>query len=200
MAKDAGNLHLWRFTMRRLTAEEIRDSILLVDGSLNLVLGGPPVFPPMPAAVLATSSKPRDAWGRSPPDDEVRRSLYIKVKRSLVHPLLSLHDFADTDQSCPVRFATTVPTQALTMLNSGFINERAAVFAKRLASEEPDSLERQVALGLRLVTQREARPAEIARSVAFIDDLRATEGLDADGSLVLFCLMALNLNEFVYLD
>ena len=200
LAKDAGNLHLWRYNMRRLTAEEIRDSILTVDGSLNLALGGPSVFAPMPKAVLATSSQPHNAWGKSSAEDEVRRSIYIKVKRSLVHPLLSMHDFADTDQSCPVRFATTVPTQALTMLNSEFINERAAAFAKRLVTEQPKSLDLQVTLALRLVMQREPKPSEVKRGITFINDLRTGEKLDADESLKLFCLMALNLNEFVYLD
>ena len=200
LAKDAGNVHQWRFNMRRLTAEEIRDSILLVDGSLNLAIGGPSVFAPMPKAVLATSSQPQNAWGKSSADDEVRRSLYIKVKRSLVHPLLSMHDFADTDASCPVRFATTVPTQALTMLNSEFIHERAAAFARRLVAEEPKSLDRQIALGLRLVTQREPQATEIRRANAFIADLRTKEGLEPAEALKLFCLMALNLNEFVFLD
>lgn len=200
LAKDAGNLHQWRYNMRRLTAEEIRDSILTVDGSLNLAIGGPAIFAPMPKAVLATASRPHDAWGKSSPDDEVRRSIYIKVKRSLVHPMLSMHDFADTDQSCPVRFATTVPTQALTMLNSEFINERAGAFANRLQSEEPTSLDNQVTLALRLVMQREPKPAEVKRGTGFINDLRTTEKLDADEALKLFCLMALNLNEFVFLD
>ncbi|MBA3699140.1 MAG: DUF1553 domain-containing protein [Planctomycetes bacterium] len=200
LAKDAGNLHLWRYNMRRLTAEEIRDSILTVDGSLNLAIGGPAVFPPMPKEVLATSSQPHNAWGKSSPDDEVRRSIYIKVKRSLVHPMLSMHDFADTDQSCPVRFATTVPTQALTMLNSEFINERAAAFAQRLVREEPKSLDAQVKLALKLVMQREPKPAEIKRGTTFVNDLRTGEKLSADDSLTVFCLMALNLNEFVFLD
>jgi hypothetical protein len=200
LAKDAGNLHLWRYNMRRLTAEEIRDSILAVDGSLNLAVGGPAVFPPMPKEVLATSSQPHNAWGKSSPDDEVRRSLYIKVKRSLIHPLLSLHDFADTDQSCPVRFATTVPTQALTMLNSDFMNDRAAAFAKRLLREQPGALDAQVRLGLKLVMQRAPTPAEIKRATAFVTDLRTSEKMSTEDSLTVFCLMALNLNEFVFLD
>ena len=200
LAKDAGNLHQWRFNMRRLTAEEIRDSILMVDGSLNLAVGGPSVFAPIPKSVLATSSQPHNAWGKSSADDEVRRSLYIKVKRSLVHPMLSMHDFADTDQSCPVRFATTVPTQALTMLNSEFMQERASAFARRLQNDEPNSLDKQIALGIRLATQREPLSTEIRRGTTFIADLQKNEKLDEQSALKFFCLMTLNLNEFVYLD
>jgi hypothetical protein len=114
--------------------------------------------------------------------------------------MLSMHDFADTDQSCPVRFATTVPTQALTMLNSEFMNQRAAAFAGRLMREEPKSLDAQVKLALKLVTQREPKPAEIKRGTSFVNDLRTSEQLSPEDSLTVFCLMALNLNEFVFLD
>ena len=200
LAKDAGNLHQWRFNMRRLTAEEMRDSILAVDGNLNLAIGGPSIFAPIPLAVLATSSKPNEVWGKSSPDEEVRRSIYIKVKRSLIHPWLSMHDFADTDSSCPVRFATTVPTQALSMLNSKFINQRADAFANRLMTAEPNSTPKQVALGLRLVTQREPKADEIRQALVFIDDLQTNEKTDPQKALVLFCLMALNLNEFAFID
>ena len=114
--------------------------------------------------------------------------------------MLSMHDIADTDQSCPVRFATTVPTQALTMLNSEFMNERAAAFANRLTTEQPKSLDAQVTLALRLVMQREPKATEVKRAISFISDLRTSEKLEADDALKFFCLMALNLNEFVFLD
>ncbi len=200
LAKDPENELVWRFPMRRLTAEEIRDSILSTGGSLNLALFGPSVFPPMPAEVLATSSHPGDVWGHSAPEDAARRSIYIKVKRSLLYPMLSAHDFADTDTSCPVRFSTTVPTQALTMMNSAFIVDQAGQFAERLPNQAPGSLEQQARLGLRLVTQRPPLDAEVKRALGFVAELRDKDGLSAERSLDLLCLMLLNLNEFVYLD
>src|SRR5690606_31413341 len=109
-AVDPGNETWWRFLPRRLTAEELRDSILAVDGSLNLAIGGPGVYPPMPRAVLETSSRPDEAWGESSAEDAARRSIYVHVKRSLLTPLLQVFDLADTDASCPVRFVTTLPT------------------------------------------------------------------------------------------
>jgi hypothetical protein len=114
--------------------------------------------------------------------------------------MLSMHDFADTDQSCPVRFATTVPTQALTMLNSEFMLDRADAFARRLMATEPQSLDKQIALALRLATQREPQALEISRGASFVTDLEKNEGLEKKNALKLFCLMTLNLNEFVYLD
>ena len=93
---DPTNAMYWRFDMRRLTAEEVRDSILAVSGELNLKMGGPSVYSPMPKEVLATASRPDAAWGRSPPEEAARRSVYIHVKRSLLPPLLTSFDMADT--------------------------------------------------------------------------------------------------------
>ena len=59
------------------------------------------------------------------------------MKRSLLVPILATHDAADTDSSCPVRYTTTVPTQALGLLNGEFANEQAARFADRLRRERP---------------------------------------------------------------
>lgn len=197
---DPRNDLFWRFERRRLTAEELRDSILAVDGSLNLARGGPGVYPPMPAEVLATSSRPDDAWGRSSPQDAVRRSVYVHVKRSLLMPLLQSFDLADTDTSCPVRFVTTLPTQALTMLNSEFTNERARALAERLVRERPGDERAQLARGVELVTQRASRDDDVARLLALAADLRSEHAASPEEALRLCCLALLNLNEFVYLD
>ena len=126
--------------MRRLTAEEVRDSILAVSGALNLKAGGPSVYPPIPREVLAGQSVPGQGWPTSPPAEAARRSVYVHVKRSLLVPILATHDAADTDFSCPVRYTTTVPTQALGLLNGEFANEQAARFADRLRREAPGDL------------------------------------------------------------
>jgi cytochrome c553 len=200
LAKDPSNDLLWRMDMRRLTAEEVRDSILTVNGTLNPKMGGPSMYTIVPEAVLAGASRPKSAWGQSPPDEQLRRSVYIHRKRSLVEPVLSTFDVADTDVSCPLRFATTVPTQALTMLNSEFIQREAAALAARLKREAGDDSAAQVRLALRLCMSREPSEAEVARGVKLITDLHATDRLPADKALHAFCLMALNLNEFIYLD
>ncbi len=200
LAKDPENELNWRFSMRRLTGEEIRDSLLSMAGVLNPTMGGPSVFPPMPAEVLATSSQPNNVWGKSSVDDARRRSIYIKVKRSLLYPILAAHDQADTDSSCPMRFATIVPTQALTMLNSSLMGEQSALFAQRLVAQAGSDPAKQVRLALSLATQREPKEKEIARGVSFIRDLQQKDNFTADRSLQMFCLMVLNLNEFAYLD
>jgi len=199
-AKDPSNLLFGRFNMRRLTAEELRDSILAANGTLNLKMSGPSIFVKLPPEVLATSSTPGKVWGVSAPEEAARRSVYIKVKRSLLIPLLAGHDFADTDSSCAVRFATTVPTQALTLLNSAFMSEQAAIFARRLEEQAPGDSAGQIRRALRAVTQRPPGEREVARGLKLIEDLRQKDGVAPDRALAVFCLMALNLNEFVYLD
>jgi hypothetical protein len=194
---DPANQLFWRFNMRRLTAEEVRDSILAVSGKLNLKAGGPSVYPPIPKAVLAGQSMPGSGWTVSPPEEAARRSVYVHVKRSLLVPILAVHDQADTDNSCPVRFTTTVPTQALGMLNGAFLNEQAKALADRLSHDVPDNLENQVRQAIRLTSGRKPSEEEVNRDVAFIHDLSAKGVADA---LKQYCLLNLNTNEFVYLD
>jgi hypothetical protein len=201
LAKDADNTLFWRFAMRRLTAEEVRDSMLVVGGTLNRRMAGPGIYPIIPKAVLAGSSMPRTVWGESPPAEQVRRSVYVHVKRSLIVPILEAHDLADTDSSCAVRYTTTVPTQALAMLNGDFTNEQAAALAQRLAAAAvPGDLDGQVKYAIRLTTGRTPTADEVRHDVAFVKELQAENKVDAGEALKLYCLMALNANEFMYLD
>ena len=198
--KDPLNNLFWRFDMRRLTAEEFRDSLLAVNGSLNPKQFGPSMYTKMPKEVLATASRPDQAWGTSSEAERDRRSVYIHIKRSLREPLLAALDQAETDSPCPVRFATTVPTQTLITLNSEVMQDEAIVFAQRLKKEAGPELADQVRLGLQLVLTREPTEKEVESNVAFVQDIRKEHGLEADHALKLFCLVAYNLNEFVYLD
>lgn len=198
---DAQNDLFWRFDMRRLRAEEIRDSILAVNGTLNLErMYGPSMYPVIPKEVLAGQSVPGQNWGNSPPEERNRRSIYIHIKRSLQVPILAAFDAADTDFTCPVRFATTQPTQALSLLNSDFLNEEAAVFAEYVRRHAGDDPAAQVALALQRAMQREPTAAEVERGVQLMQALREKDGLSAEAALKYFCVVALNLNEFVYLD
>jgi len=200
-AVDPSNDLFWRFDMRRLSAEEIRDSILWANGSLNSdKMFGPSIYTEIPDAVKAGQSRPGSGWGKSSPEDEVRRSIYIHVKRSLLDPLIESFDFADTDQTCPVRFVTTQPTQALGMLNSDFALKQADVFADMLKKKAGGSAADRVKFALRRVTQREPSDAEIKRGLDLMDGLKKENQLNDHQALKYFCLVALNLNEFMYLD
>jgi hypothetical protein len=200
LARDPENNLMWRFDMRRLEAEEVRDSILAVNGSLNLRMGGPSIYPTMPKEVLAGQSMPGSGWGKSTPGEQCRRSVYIHVKRSLIYPTIASFDGADTDFSCPVRFATTQPTQALGMMNSAFVNDQARVFAAYLRKHAGPAPAAQVRLALWRVTQREPAQKEIDRGVRLMTRLEQKYGVKPDEALARFCTVALNLNEFLYLD
>ena len=196
---DPENNHLWRFRSRRLSAEEVRDSVLAVNGSLNRSLGGPGVYPPMPSEVLATASRPGQAWGQSSPEDAARRSLFIHVKRSLLHPLLLAFDMADTDSPCPVRFNTIQPTQALTLLNSDFTGKQARLLAQKMSRQET-TLSRQIEQVLYLISQHPPDAQRVERNLAFVESLKTEHQLDENQALEVFCLMAFNLNEFIHID
>lgn len=199
--QDPLNDHYWRFDMRRLRAEEIRDSILAVNGTLNLdAMYGPSIYPVIPQEVLAGQSRPGAGWGQSSDADRRRRSIYIHIKRSLTVPLLAAFDVADTDFACPVRFATTQPTQALGMLNSEFLNEQARLFSEHLRVESSEDLVDQVRIALQRTTQRTPTAAEVTRGVELVLALQSDFDMDQPTALKNFCLIALNLNEFLYLD
>ena len=197
---DPANDLFSRFDMRRLTAEEIRDSVLWVGGSGNPRMYGPGMYVALPKEVLASQSVPGKGWGNSPKVEQARRSIYIHVKRSLLSPVLLSFDLAETDRSTPVRFATTQPTQALGMLNGSFFNEQARVLADRIRAEVGSQPQAQVRRALHRVTTRPPSDLEISRGVALLELLTSEEGLGATAALDAFCLLAFNLNEFLYLE
>jgi len=197
---DPQNNLFWKFDMRRLSAEEIRDSLFAVTGEINDKMYGPGFYPNIPAEVLAGQSRPGDGWGKSSDQERARRAVYIHVKRSLITPLLADFDFCETDGSCADRFSTVQPTQALAMLNSEFLSERAIKFADRLRKEFPGDLDKQIDLSMWLACQRPATESDLQRGRSLIDSLKTEHGLSDEQALDLYALMVLNLNEFMYLD
>ncbi|HTN77121.1 MAG TPA: DUF1553 domain-containing protein, partial [Pirellulaceae bacterium] len=200
LAADPANDLFAHFNMRRLGAEELRDTIHAVNGRLNLKMYGPGFYPEISQEVLAGQSVPGQGWGKTSVEDQARRSIYIHVKRSLVTPLLAAFDFPETDTSCEARFNTTQPGQALAMLNGDFANREAAAFAQRLQREAGDDLAAQVKLGLRIALSREPQAAEVDRGLKLIKTLQEKYGQSAEVARNHFCLYVLNLNEFTYLD
>ena len=150
--------------------------------------------------MLAGQSRPGSGWGTSTPEERARRSVYIHVKRSLLTPLLSGFDYPDPDTTCPVRFSTTQPTQALAMLNSDFVDREATAFAGYVQQRVGDDIRDQATFVLERVFQRKPTDAEVQRGVQFMQRMMNQHRQDANSALTKFCLLALNLNEFVYLD
>jgi hypothetical protein len=115
-------------------------------------------------------------------------------------PILESFDLAETDRSTPTRFSTTQPTQALAMLNGTFLRQQAKTLAARLRREAGSDVRDRVALAFRLATARPPSAEEMARGLGLMESLQSRHGLSADAALESFCLVMLNLNEFMYLD
>jgi hypothetical protein len=198
-AADPANEWLWRFTRRRLSAEEIRDSLLLFGGGLDTSPGQGHPFPPV------------DTWGFTQHApfaavyDSPKRSVYLMTPRLARHPLLALFDGPDANASTASRSATTVPSQALFWMNSPLVHEQAAGFARRLL-ETPDPADR-VRLAIETVFGRPADPAEVDDWLAFVEryaaELAAAGGPAADRAQAAWAACARTLfaaNEFVHVD
>jgi hypothetical protein len=143
-AVDPDNKLLWRFARRRMEAEAIRDSILEVSGLLNPKMGGPGVFPPVPAGVVTELSATAAAGGwrsEKDPAETNRRSVYIFVRRNLRYPMLQEFDNANTFESLHSRKNTVTPSQSLDILNNDLVLEWSRAFAGRILSEVGKSAE-----------------------------------------------------------
>jgi hypothetical protein len=213
---DVENSLLWRFPYRRLEAEAVRDAVLSVNGRLNPSMGGKGVYPKIAREVLEGQSRPGNGWGKFDERDSARRSIYVFVKRSLLLPEMELLDFADTNTSCEQRPVSTIPTQALTLLNGEFLNAEAAHFAERLIREAGNQPRAQIELAYRLAMCRGPTAEEMSAALAFLERQAAqivAEDRPRDGTqagqparnaprvaLAALCLVIYNLNEFVYVD
>ncbi|MCI0464560.1 MAG: PSD1 and planctomycete cytochrome C domain-containing protein, partial [Gemmataceae bacterium] len=116
---DVGNDSLWRFPRHRLDAESIRDSLLMVSGTLDRSQGGPHPFPDQRTWDF-TQHKPFKAVY-----DTNRRSVYLMTQRIQRHPFLATFDGPDTNASTAVRTTSTTSLQALFLMNDPFVHEQA---------------------------------------------------------------------------
>ncbi|HZY88944.1 MAG TPA: DUF1553 domain-containing protein, partial [Gemmataceae bacterium] len=185
---DPDNRLLWRQRLRRLEAEALRDAVLAVAGTLNPDMGGPPV--PMQRQGDGEVVTPAGAAG-------ARRSVYLQVRRSQPLTLLQVFDQPVIETNCTRRAVSTVSSQALTLLNSRFMDGQADAFAARVLRERPDA---PAAHALRLTFGRPATAAEEAALGAFLARQAARHGGDRRRSLADLCHMLLSANEFAYVD
>jgi hypothetical protein len=198
---DPDNKLMWRYDRRRLEGEVIRDSMLMAAGRLNMKMGGPGVFPPIPAGV-SNGSKYLNWQTEKDPAEADRRSVYVFVKRNLRYPMFEAYDFPDTSESCPRRYATVSPTQPLAGLNDELVREWSKALASRVLNDAGLSPEQQVERAFRIVFTRAPNNEERQAVLDFlIRQAAAIGGEKARGvAFVDFCQALLNSNEFVYLN
>ena len=178
---DPANDYLWHFRPRRLEAETIRDALLAAGGTLDRTMYGPSVL-----------------------DDSSRRSVYLRVKRSELLPIMTMFDAPEPTQSIGARSVTTVPTQALAMMNSPLVRQQAEKLFARIQPATDVPLSAAITRGYQIALGRSPTDVEQTRMLAFIDQQRIAMGADSpettDKALIEFCHVLLCLNEFVYVD
>jgi hypothetical protein len=183
---DPENRLYGRMNRLRIEGEVIRDSLLAISGELNLKVGGPGVFPPIPKELFEGAK----GWiASTDPRDHTRRSLYIFARRNLRFPFLEVFDAPDNNLSCSARERSTTAPQSLTLLNAEEVLAAAARTAERL-TEAADSPEGRVTLAYRLIIGRPPTAVERRLSVEFL----------ARSPLSELCRGLFNLNAFVYVD
>ncbi|WP_254511750.1 PSD1 and planctomycete cytochrome C domain-containing protein [Anatilimnocola floriformis] len=170
---DPFNRLLARMPVRRLSAEQIRDSSLAVAGELNLSSGGPAV----------------DAA-------KARRSVYVKVRRNVRDPLLDVFDVADGLSTMPTRNVTTTPIQALLMINGPWMISRGKAATTVIRGQGIKELDQQVISLYVQILGREPDDGELSAAVKFLS--KKNEGKET--SLADLAHVLLNSNEFVYVD
>jgi hypothetical protein len=198
--KDPANGLWWKANRRRLDAEALRDTILTVSGQLNLQAGGPGFLPHLNSEALEGLSTKDKAWQASPADQQARRSIYIFSKRSLLLPLLTTFDFADTTQPCGQRDINIVAPQALALLNNEFTHQAS----QRLAEQMVHNLKLSA---WELILGRKQDPREQFEMLAFMIEQRelfesnpATKKDAERLALASLCHVLLNTNELIYVD
>ena len=187
----------FRRSPRRLSAEQLRDALLATSGSLQLVSGGSPVWPDLPAEILqanpaflddnATRTK---GWYPSPRERQSVRSVFLVQKRTVRVPFMETFDLPENSTSCARRTGSTVAPQALSLLHSPLAVEASQDLAKRVRQEAGNAPEAQVRHVFRIALQREPKPEE---HEACLRLLRRR-------SLPELCRALINLNEFAYVD
>src|SRR5215831_11683471 len=205
LEKDPTNIYLWRFSLRRLEAEAIRDVILSASGQINLQAGGQPFFPAIPKSVRESYLQGKWVMTREEPATW-RRSVYAYWKRGLKYPMFEVHDQPDPNVTCEMRNTTTVPTQALTLLNNEFVLIQARHFAERVARETGSDPAKQIRVLYQIALGREPSQKEMDQSLTFLQtqrDYHTRRASGADSGLSALTDLAhviLNANEFVYIN
>lgn len=198
-AMDPENLLLWRSNVRRLEAETIRDAVLAVSGSLDYRSGGPSL-PLGSRGSLVMGQPPLLARSMELSDSiRFRRTVYLPTLRKSQLgevDLLNLFDFPDPNTLKGSRDVTTVPTQALYLMNSPFLIKQSKAAARALLAQNAASDEERVREFVLRALGRPAASEDIAHAVSFLRDTGA--GLGREEAWARYCHAVFASNEFLF--
>ena len=192
-SNDPTDQYLWRYRIQRLDAEVVRDNIMATAGTIDLAVGGPPIFPHIqPELLEAVSSSQTHGIYRNQDDGPAawRRSIYVYMKRNLPFPMMQAFDLPDLNMSFGARNVSTVPTQALTLMNNEFVARQAQLFAARIRTTAGADPARQIEMAYRLALARPPTPKEMTVARELVDGRSLTD----------FANVMFNLNEFLYME
>jgi hypothetical protein len=198
--KDPQNLLLTRYNRRRLSAEDLRDSLLAVAGTLNLKMYGKPVIPPLTQEEMyGMIGRPNDMWPVTfDTHDYTRRSIYMVQKRAFRMPMLEVFDAPEPMLSCSRRDSSTTAPQSLTLLNGAFLLTQAQSLGTELAKSHSSNAA-LAAAAWRRVLLREPTGIESTRALTFLEEQTRNAGTREAAAAELLRGL-LNLNEFLYVD
>lgn len=195
---DPDNRLLWRFGIRRMAAEELRDSILLVSGQLDPTMGGSLLQVENRGYLFNHTSMDATTY------DTNRRSIYLPVIRNNLFSPFQLFDYSDASVVLGDRPTSTVAPQALFLMNSDFVIDSAQDFAKSLIATTSDETARVHAMYGRALN-RPAKPAELEQATDYLNRFTAayaTSGMDEnvarESAWSALCQTVLASNEFIY--
>jgi cytochrome c553 len=176
---DPDNVYLSHANRRRLEVEAWRDAMLAVTAELDPALGGPSVE-------------------LSSPDNH-RRTLYAKVSRHRLDPLLRQFDFPDPNLTSDKRTVSTVPLQGLFVLNSNFMASRSESLASRLTKDGKEPDDSRIRRAFLLLYGRPAADDEVAMGVEFLKG-SGEPSKEAPSGWVQYAQVLLGANEFLFID
>ena len=194
LAADPDNRDLWRWPIRRLEAEVIRDGMLAVSGQLDVTPFGP--YVPTLQTIVGEVVVNEDVPGAR------RRSVFLQQRRSQTLSLLKVFDAPAIATVCTTRPSSTVPLQSLALLNSDFAMARSAAFAARLLKETDGSPTELVRRAWPVAIGRDPLPTEQTLALEFLtaQQTQYTGPDAANRALADFCQMLLASNSFLYLE
>ena len=193
-AIDPENRLLWRRRPLRAEAEVMRDAILAVSGSLRRDVGGPAIKPALPPETAAGRDKDGIARPAEDGPEQWRRTVYLFTKRSRLTPMLTTFDAPNAAESCARRTVSTVPTQALALLNDPFVRNQAKRFAARCLAETERTPAAQIRHAYVLALGREPSEQETRRAAEFLGRTVDEE------TMTDLCHVLFTTNEFAYVD
>jgi len=183
--------------IRRLEGEAIRNAILTVSGRLNATMDGPSVLP-----YLTPYMEGRGKPVSGPLDGEGRRSIYLNTRRNFMTSMFVAFDYPVSFTTTGRRGVSSVPAQALTLMNDPLVVQQAAHWAKKALADPDQTAQQRIESLYRAAFARAPTPNELRSALDFLDRQTGRYGAESNGPRVWadLCHVLMNVKEFIFID